>query len=91
MKKKGEQKSMTSIAASLTPDCKERKERNNSICHVYMLWTPSLVTKTVDSISLEIMQWTTSILTKFVELHFLLVKVVHSISHESESYGVHLS
>ena len=66
-----EEEGETKINASLTPDCKERKERNNSICHVYMLWTPSLVKKTEDSISLEIMQWTPSILTKFVELHFL--------------------
>ena len=36
---------MTGIVASLTPDYRERKEHNNCISHVHMLWTPSLVSK----------------------------------------------
>ena len=34
MKKKGEQKSMTSVGASLTLDYREKEENNNPISHV---------------------------------------------------------
>ena len=87
MKKKGNQKLRTGFVASLTPDCWERKQRNNCICCVIHL----TLGKAVDSISWVSMPLTPSILSKLCGLHFLLVKVVQSISHESKCCGINRS